>query len=217
MAGKHVGWQGKKAQLQEGALGFAACLAERLVKWESKQASKHAGQPPAHACLCACLCRVLEMQGSRRTKPACQTAAPATPAAAKSLALNLVVVCVTQEYLHSCTHSHEPVHTRLPLLVAAVCSRTCLPVCHGCAPCVPPARSLPSPCNPFPHHPACTSAWKRAGLPACPPQHRYLSLVWAHNMAYSIFWECSPFLWQHCVLFLMYIPGVVPQVGNCSS
>lgn len=52
MAGKHVGWQGGTAQFREGALSFATCLAERLAKRESEQASKHAGQPPAHACLC---------------------------------------------------------------------------------------------------------------------------------------------------------------------
>lgn len=64
------------------------------------------------------------------------------------------------------------------------CARTSL--CAVAVLCMPPACSLPSPCNPFPHRPACTAAWKRAGLPACPPQHRYLSLVWAHNIAYSI-------------------------------
>lgn len=60
---------------------------------------------------------------------------------------------------------------------------------------VPSARSFPSPQR-------LHRALSRAGT-QCSTQYREI-------------WERRPFLGQHCVLFLIYIPGVVPQVGDCS-
>lgn len=154
------------------ALGSSSglCSLSGLVEQESE----HTERPPVYASLRPCLC----WRCSRSTNPARGTGAPGTPAAAKHLALNPTAVCVTQERLHSCARSHEPVHMRSPLLGAPVCSSTHV---HGRAPRVPlrhRSRHL---------------------------QHRHLSHNMASSIE-EICWEHSPFHPQHCVLFLIYIP-----------
>lgn len=104
-----------------------------------------------------------------------------------------LVVVLTHKHLDSCAQA--PVHT----LARAHTSW------HATAAFCAFAPNTPSP---FPQ--PCLRGCLRIPLSLSRVGTQY-------GTEYQEIWERSPFLWQHCVLFLIYIPGVVPQVGNCSS
>lgn len=190
VAGKHGGWRGGTAQLREAALGFAACLA-----WWNGKASRRASTRGGRRCT---LPSVPACNGCWRCSRSTNLGAPGTPGAAKRLALNPTAACVTQECLHSCARSHEPVHTCSPLLGAPVRSGAHL---HGRAPCVAPAPSLPSPAAP---------ARSTDTSPLC--GHTTWHPAFRRSAGNAV---CSTGSAVFCSLFIS--PGVVPQVGDCSS
>lgn len=197
VAGKHVGWRGGKVRLQEEALGSAVCLAERWVRREGEPASQHVGQPPA---LCA---------GARQPQHAGQEHRPSQlPQSTWHLIWQRCVSPLrTRRGVHACT-SPCP-HNGCCSPQQPACTRTSLGArLWGLSCCVFTPIALRPPSH-------TTAPAGTAAAAQVPPSRVGMQRGTQHQ---ELLWECSPLLQQQrCGLFLIYIPGVVPQVGNCSS